>query len=499
MGVFDELKIAIVGAGFGGVALAIALKKAGIDSFTIFEKASEAGGVWRDNAYPGAACDVPSRFYSYSFEQDYPWSQSFAPQAEIFAYLKHCIAKYKIDRHIRYDTEIAAAVFDPAARRWNFTTADGRRFNAHVFVSATGLFSRPVIPDIPGAASFLGQQFHSARWNHDLSLDGKVVAVIGTGASAIQFVPAIAPRVKQLHLFQRTPHYVMPRPEPKNAPPDGPDRKQNAFLRRFERLRIFLRFERAGRRRNSDRLTRKAELVFRKFLEHQIADAELRRKLTPNYRLGCKRLLFSNDWFATLMRPNVAVVDTPIEAIVPEGIRTADGETRAADVIIYGTGFSPTAYLAPMKIVGLEGRDLRETWRDGAEAHLGIAVAGFPNLFMLYGPNTNVAGSIIYMLECQADFIVHAVEALRRGDIAYINVREAAQRRFNEQVQRRLNATVIAQSNCHSYFRDPSGRITTQWPGSMFGYRLRTRRLRRADFEFVSAPVAPAELPLAAE
>ena len=341
MGVFDALKIAIVGGGFGGVALAIALKKAGIDTFTIYEKESDAGGVWRDNSYPGAACDVPSRFYSYSFEQDYPWSRRFAPQAEILAYLKHCIEKYRIDRHIRYDTEIAGATFDPSIGCWKFTTADGRQFDAHVFVSATGLFSRPVIPEIPGADTFAGRQFHSARWDHDLSLDGKTVAVIGSGASAIQFVPAIAPVVKQLHLFQRTPHYVLPRPDAQPAAGDRPWHERNALLRRLDRLGLFFSFERAGQRRRSDWLTRRGERNFLKFLESQITDPELRKKLTPSYHLGCKRVLFSSDWYPALARPNVAVIDTPIEAIVPEGIRTQDGQVRSADVIIYGTGFSP--------------------------------------------------------------------------------------------------------------------------------------------------------------
>jgi len=479
--------IVIVGAGFGGIGLAIALRKAGIRSFTILERAGEVGGVWRENRYPGAACDVASRMYSYSFECDWPWTRKFAPQPEILAYLKHCVAKYDLEPHIRFDTEVAGARFDEASARWRIALAGGEQVEADVFVSAVGLFNRPRYPDIPGRESFAGVQFHSARWNHDYPLDGKTVAVIGTGASAIQFVPAIAPRVGKLHVFYRSPQYVFPRGA---APlPEHPTWWQrHPLAHRLERMRIFASFESRGRQRGSPRMTAEGEARFRAILEAKVRDPELRRKLTPSYPLGCKRTLFSDDWFDALQRPNVEVTDTAVAEILPAGVRTRDGAVRPVDAIVYGTGFTPTDYLTPMHITGLAGRDLNAAWRGGAEAYLGMTVAGFPNFFMMYGPNTNVVGSIVFMLESQARYIVDGVRTLARRGAGTMTVLEAAQRRFNDEIQRRIAATVMVQDTCHSYFRDPTGKVTTNWPGWMTEYRLRTRRVRPADYAFAAAP-----------
>jgi cation diffusion facilitator CzcD-associated flavoprotein CzcO len=480
--------IAIAGAGFGGIALAVYLKRAGIESFTLHERAADVGGVWRDNAYPGAACDVPSLLYSFSFAQDHPWSASYAPQAEILGYLRRCVDRFGLAPHIRFGSEIAAATFDERAGRWRLETGTGETIEADIFVSAVGLFNRPALPDIPGRGDFAGVQFHSARWPAGCDLAGKRVAVIGTGASAIQIVPAIAPSVARLHVFQRSPHHVLPRADPGLV---GAGSRRQALARRLRRLRIFLQFESAVRRRGSPRLTRKGEAAFRSHLAAQIGDPALRARLTPAFPLGCKRVLQSNDWYAALQKPNVELVDAPIAAIGPDFIRTRDGATRAVDVIIYGTGFTTTDYLAPMHIAGRGGRDLNDAWRDGAEAYLGIAVSGFPNFFMLYGPNTNAVGSIIHMLESQARYIVRCIAALGRRGASWMEVRAAAQRDYSAAIQRRLGATVLVHPTCRSYFRTASGRVTTQWPGFMTEYRRRTRRVRLGDYSFGGAAGAP--------
>ena len=474
-------EIAIIGSGFGGIGLAIRLKKAGIDDFTIYERNHEIGGVWRDNTYPGAACDVPSRMYSYSFEADYPWSDRYGGQPEILAYLRHCVEKYGIGPHIRFGREIREAMFDETVSLWHLETAEGAVIDARICVSAVGLFNQIRMPDIPGMELFEGPQFHSARWDHECDLDGRTVAVIGTGASAIQFVPAIAPRAGRLLVYQRSPQYVMPR--------DGrPVEQRGGVLKtlthRLDRFNIYREAEIRTRRRASPKMTAEGQAAFLSRLEREVPDPDLRRKLTPSYPLGCKRVLQSNDWYPALQRPNVELIDEAVTEISADGVHTGDGTIRQADVIVYGTGFTPTRFLTPMQVTGLCGADLNAAWRDGAEAYLGMTVSGFPNFFMMYGPNTNIAGSIVFMLESQARYIVSAVRCLRRGGARRMTVREDVQRRFNERVQERLGRTVLVADTCHSYFQDPSGKVTTQWPGFMLEYRHRTRRLRRADYDF---------------
>ncbi len=471
--------IAIAGAGFGGIGLAIALKKAGFHDFTIHERAAAVGGVWRDNHYPGAACDVPSRLYSYSFEPEYGWSTAYGRGPEIRAYIDRCVAKYGIGPHIRFNSEIATAAFDEGARKWRLETVSGETIEADMFVSAVGLFNKPKLPDIPGRERFAGPSFHSAWWNHDVELAGKTVAVIGTGASAVQFVPAIAPRVARLHLYQRTPQYVMPKIVRDDASVADGSRLAHAY----QRLRLFMTFEKAGRRRGSDKLVAQSQQAFLNHLAAKVADPELRAKLTPAYRWGCKRVLQSNDWYDALVRDNVEVVTAPIAAIDAAGVRTADGTLRPADVVIYGTGFTPTDYLTPMRVTGAGGRTLSEAWRGGAEAYLGLTVSGFPNFFMMYGPNTNTVTSIIFMLENQARYIVSAARRLaRRGGT--MDLRPEVLRRFNDDVQARLNRTVLVDADCASYFRTETGKVTTNWPGWLTEYWYRTRRVRARDYEF---------------
>lgn len=474
--------IAIIGCGFGGIGLGVALKKAGFDDFTIYERASGPGGVWRDNHYPGAACDVPSQLYSYSFEQDYAWSGRYGRQGEILAYLQHCIEKYRLGPHVKFDTAIAGAAFDEAAALWRIETEAGERIEAHILVSAVGLFNQPAWPEIPGRERFNGPQFHSAEWDETADLEGKRVAVIGTGASAIQFVPEVAKRAGALHVFQKSAQYVFPKAE--GSPGAGP-LADSWLARRLRRFRVFLQFEGITRRRRSEKLRKAGEAAFAAHLESAVEDPALRATLTPDYLLGCKRVLISNDWYPALQRPNVTLHDRPVEAILPTGLRMAGGEALDLDAIIYGTGFATTEYLAPMTIRGRGGRDLNEAWRAGAEAYLGITVAGFPNFFMLYGPNTNSSGSIVFMLESQARYIVNSLKAMARRRARKMEVREARQHAFNDEVQARIGATVLVHDGCHSYFQTASGKVVTQWPGFMFAYRRRTRRVAAGDYEFV--------------
>ncbi len=477
-------RVAIVGAGFGGLGLGIQLKKAGIDSFTILEKADRVGGVWRDNSYPGLTCDVPSHLYSFSFEPNHAWSRRFPRRDEILEYLEGCARKHGIDEHLRLATEVVSAEFDPERGVWHIATADGERIDAEVLVTATGQLSRPVEPDIPGLDRFEGTRFHSGRWDHDFDLEGKRVAVIGTGASAIQFVPEIAPRVKQLHLFQRSAPWVVKKPDRPYGKRERALYRRAPWIQALSRLRVHLFYEfliLAFTRMQW--LQRPFERGYERRVRKEIPDPELRERLIPDYPLGCKRVLLSNDWLHTLARPNVEVVTAPIREIEPNGVATEDGETREVDAIILATGFATTDFLAPMTVTGLGGRDLNDAWREGAEAYLGLAVAGFPNMFMLYGPNTNLgAGSIIYMLESQIGYVVDAVRELRRNGARYLDVRDDVQGGFNREIQERLSGTVWM-AGCSSWYVTESGKVTNNWPGITSEYRRRTRHVKLADYE----------------
>ncbi len=479
-------RIVIVGCGFGGICLAIKLRAAGLRHFTILERARGIGGVWRDNAYPGAACDVPSRLYSFSFEQTFDWSHRYGRQAEILAYLRHCVDKYALCEHIRFGVEVTGARFSAdGGRCWQVDTAGGERFDADILVSAAGLFNRPRLPDIPGIDRFAGDHFHSAVWRHDCPLQHRTVAVIGTGASAIQFVPEIARQAKRLDVYQSSCQYVFPKRDPEKSTTVFPHSFAQKLSARLERLREFLEFEIGIPRRRSELLTRRGERRFHKHLNKSVADPGLREKLTPSFRLGCKRVLISNDWYPALQRPNVSLVDTPIERITGDGVQTRDGALRPAEVIVFSTGFTPSDFLAPMTLTGLDGRKIDDAWRRaGAEAYLGVTLQGFPNFFMLYGPNTNVAGSVIFMLECQANYIVACISALRRSGARLMQVRESAQARHNRRVQRRMHATLLVDPGCNSYYKNAAGKVVTQWPGFMSTYKRKTARVRRGDYRF---------------
>ncbi len=478
--------VCIIGAGFGGLGLGIRLRQAGHDSFTIVEKADRVGGVWRDNSYPGLTCDVPSHLYSFSFEPKHDWSRRYPARDEILAYLEGCAEKYGLGSHLRLGTEVERADFDEAAGVWRVLTTAGEEIVADVLVSATGQLSRPQTPSIPGLEDFEGDVFHSGRWNHDVPIEGRDVAVIGAGASAVQFVPEVAPLASRMTLFQRSPNYVVPKPDRPYRPRERELFRRLPQIQSLSRAWAFLKFEYAIL--VFTRLTpirRLYEMDYRRRLKKEVPDAALREKLIPDYPAGCKRVLISNDWLPALSRPNVSVVTEPIREISRGGVVTEDGAEHGADVLVLGTGFAANDFLAPMAIRGVAGRDLNEAWRDGAEAHLGLTVSGFPNMFILYGPNTNLgAGSIVFMLESQIAYVLESVRALERTGASWIDVRPEVQSAFNAEIQDALEDSVWT-AGCTSWYRTESGKVTNNWPLLQLEYRRRTRRPDLAEFEVV--------------
>ena len=477
--------VAVIGAGFAGLGMAIRLKQRGYP-VAVFEKAAELGGVWRDNTYPGAACDVPSHLYSYSFEPEPHWSRRFGTQPEILAYLQRCARKHGVREHIRFGTGIAAADFDESTGTWTLTTDGGATHTADVVVSACGQLRIPSLPNLPGQDEFTGPSFHTARWDHSVDLTGKRVGVIGTGATAIQVVPSIVDHVGELTLFQRSPPYLIPRSDEPYSARTRQVFERFPLLQRLNRLRQFLLFEaRVVGFGYVPKLLRLYEAAFRRRLRKEVADPATRAALDPDYRMGCKRILLSSDYYPAIQRPNLKLVTDPADTVVADGVRTADGTTHELDALVYATGFRAHDFLTPMRVTGRGGRDLDEQWRNGAEAHLGISVSGFPNFFLLYGPNTNLGhNSIIYMIEQQLRYVLDAVDTLHRDQLRYLDVRPEVQRGFIEHVQRRTAASIFG-TGCDSWYLTAEGRNTNNWPSSVLTYRKRTSGLDPREYERV--------------
>lgn len=494
MGISDSLPtpgIAIIGTGFGGLGMAHYLKRAGIHDFTIFEKAQDVGGVWRDNDYPGAACDVASHLYSFAFEPHYPWSRRYGPQREIHAYLGHVADKYDIRRHVRFGKEVASATFDESRGLWTLRFTDGSTHEAQVVISAVGQLNRPQIPSVKGLESFRGRCFHSARWEHDYDFTGKRVAVIGTGPSAVQFVPWLAKQAAKLHVFQRSPSWTLPKFDGGYSAIERWLLTNLPLLHTLDRWRIYWWYEfLSGALQNGSLVGRLSRpllyFVARALLKKQVKDPALRAKLTPDTPLGCKRILLSNEWLPALAQPNVELLTERVAEVTEHGIRAADGTLREIDALIFGTGFAATQFLAPMEFRGVNGASLRAKWQDGAQGYLGVAVSGFPNLFMLYGPNSNLgAGSIIFMLERQQRYLTKLIAEMRRQKLASIDVAPEAQDAFNAEVAARSGNLAYA-GGCTSWYL-VNGRNTNNWVGYMSEYGLRLRRPLLAHFRLRAA------------
>jgi len=443
------------GAGPGGICMAIKLLEAGIDAFTIFERSPSIGGTWFHNTYPGCACDVPSALYSYSFEIKRDWSRPYATQPEILEYFEHCVEKYGLAPHICLNTGIESAHWDDERAVWHLVTEPGDEHDIDVLVSAIGMFNGLHWPSIPGVDAFTGSLFHSARWRNDHDLTGERVAVIGSAASAVQFVPEIAPKVAQLHVFQRTPNWVMPKD-------DVPYTAEE-----IERIDGAITFSDPQMVAVSQAMAANSMLV--------VEDPDVRAKLTPDFPHGCKRPLTSNDWYPTFNRPNVELVTDAIDRITADGVVTADGVCREVDTIIIATGFETTKYLSAIEVTGRGGRSLTNDWRDGAHAYLGVTTAGYPNLFMLYGPNTN-NGSILYMIEHQVGYAMRHLERMRSEELTSIDVRPDVVGAYNAALQHDLDGVEVWQAGCNGYYRGPNGTIVTQWPHSMTEYEVRTTK-----------------------
>ena len=480
--------VTIIGAGFGGIGMAVGLMRAGLDDVTILERADQVGGVWAANRYPGAACDIPASLYSFSFAPKTDWSRRYPPQPEIRAYLQDVAERFGVLPRIRFGIEVTAARFDDARGRWVLDLADGGTLETDVLVTACGQLSRPAVPPLPGLEDFAGTAFHSATWRHDHDLTGRRVAVVGTGASAIQFVPHVVAQAAHTTVFQLDAPHVIPKPDrPYGSSLRAAFRRVPGLLR-LNRAATYLQYEvRAVGFTRWQGLMRLIDGTARRHLRRQVPDPVLREALAPQGAPGCKRILLSNDYYPAMTAPAASLVRSPIARVLPDGVLTSDDVHHTVDTIIWGTGFQATDFLTPMAVTGPGGRDLRAAWRDGAEAYLGISVAGFPNLFLLYGPNTNLGhNSIVYMLESQIRYVVQAVRRLAAGGPATLDVRPEVQRRYNDWVQERIHATVWDRG-CTSWYRTASGKNTTNWPDFTFAYRARTRRFDPS--VYVRAPV----------
>ncbi|HME21591.1 MAG TPA: alpha/beta hydrolase fold domain-containing protein [Acetobacteraceae bacterium] len=482
----------IIGSGFGGIGMGAALKRQGVTDFVILEKAQDVGGCWRQNTYPGAACDVPSHLYSFSFEPNPDWSHAFARQKEIHAYLKNCARKFGLLPHVRFGSEVSEAVFDETDAMWVVTLTDGSVLRARTVVAATGQLSRPVYPRLPGIETFEGKAFHSAHWDHEYELAGKRVAVVGTGASAIQFVPPVAETAAQLKVFQRSAPYIIPRPDHPYPAWRRALFRALPWTMKLERAKIYVHYE--SRAIAFTRLHSLMKLAigrpFRRMLTRQVADPALREKLTPDYQIGCKRILISNDYLPALARPNVEVVTDGIAKVTSNGIETTDGRHHEVDAIIYGTGFAATEFLSPMRVVGRNGTELNETWARHPYAYLGMSVPGFPNFFLLYGPNTNLGhNSIVYMLESQIEHVMRCWHRMGSLGAPTVESRPAACERYNRKMQRRLKDTVW--NGCRSWYVDASGHNSTNWPDFTFVYRWLTRHSSLDAYSFASNAPQP--------
>jgi cation diffusion facilitator CzcD-associated flavoprotein CzcO len=494
-------RIGILGAGFGGLGVAIRLKQAGIEDFTIWERDAEVGGTWWANTYPGCQCDIPSHLYSFSFAPNSEWTRTYPLQPELRTYLRGVTARYELRQHINLDCEVTAAEWDEAEGVWRVETARGP-FTVNLLFAAPGFLSEPSIPPLPGLESFAGTMFHTARWNHEHDLTGRRVAVIGTGASAVQVVPRIQPIVEHLDVYQRTPPWVMPH---RDRPITEWERRA---YRRFPALQRAVRAAVYWSREMlvpgfayNPRFLGFAERMGRRHLAKQVADPELREKLTPAYSLGCKRVIPSNEWYPAITQPNVSVVTEGIAEVRPEGIVSSDGTLHEVDTIVLGTGFHVTDARFARIIRGRDGELMSDVWNGSPQAYRGTAVTGFPNLFMLTGPNTGLGhNSLVFMIEAQLDYLMDALRAMEQRGATRVEVRRAMQESYNAELQSRMGRTVWNSGGCSSWYIDANGRNTTIWPDFTWRFRQQTRQFDTAAYE-LSAPAqsrAAAATPVAA-
>ena len=491
-----KVEVVIVGAGFGGLCMAIKLQEAGIKDYVILEKADEVGGTWRDNTYPGCACDVQSHMYSYSFEGKPDWSKRYAPWHEIQQYILDTTEKHQLRPHIDFNQEVIGAEFDDKRARWTITTERGDKFDCKYWVLASGPLHVPQYPDIKGLDTFKGKVFHSARWDHSYDLKGKRVASIGTGGSAIQYCPEIAPDVEQLHVFQRSPAWVIPRDERSYLGVEKALFKRFPALRKLHRARLYWTNESRVWPIFNPTVARSLQQFAKLFIRLQVKDRKIARQLTPDYTIGCKRVLISNKWYPMFNRDNVELVTNGIQEVRENTIVTRDGQTREVDCIILGTGFQvdPRLYMKGFTLTGLPGHELGKDWAGGVEGYMGTLVSGYPNMFQLVGPNAGLGhNSIIFMIEAQVDYILKCMENTRLRYADYLDVKPEAQAAFNQEMAKGLENTVWT-TGCTSWYQQSDGKNFAVWPFSTWKFWLKTRRVREADFNFgIGTGVRPDE------
>jgi cation diffusion facilitator CzcD-associated flavoprotein CzcO len=486
-------KIAVVGGGFGGVGAVVMLKQAGFNDVTVFERGDRVGGVWHHNTYPGAACDVPSHLYEFSFAPNPAWSRRYAPQAEIQDYLEGLVRRCGVEDRVRLGTEVESARWDETRGKWTLQTSAGEH-EADVLLTACGQLSVPKVPPLRGLTDFAGPAFHTAQWRHDVPLEGKRVALIGTGCSAIQVGPAIAPGVSQLDIYQRSPGWTFPRMDFAYSERTKRVLARYPALQRVDRKANFA-FHELG----AAAMTGKSWLLpaFRAIgrwqINKTIKDPALRAAVTPVDEIGCKRVMLTDDWYPTLTRPNVELVTERIESIAPEGVRTADGVLRPADVLVLATGFATHGFVTPMEIFGAEGVSLAQTWNGLPRAYLGLTVPGFPNMFLIYGPNTNGGtGSVIFTIEAGMQHVIAALRAMQRQRAQRIELRSEALERFDRELRAALGNTVW-HTGCTSWYLDENGHDPNQWPWLWSTYRRRTAQLAPDAYDFTTPTRSPAQ------
>ena len=492
-----SVDVLIVGAGFSGIGMGIKLLEAGMKNFLVIEKSDDLGGTWYENRYPGCACDVPAHLYSFSFERNPGWTRMFAGQQEIWQYLKSCVQRYGLAPYICFNTRFREAAWNESAGRWRITASGNSRDNltirARVLISGMGALHVPHYPEIPGVERFSGPSFHSATWRSDVDLSGKTVAVIGTGASAIQFIPHVAPRVGKLYIFQRTPPWIVPRLD------FGISEKWRERFRRVPTLTwairqlLFFSLEWRVLSFLGDRLVREYfQRIAHRHLERSVSEPKLRAALTPRYQIGCKRILLSDDFYPTFKRRNVELVTDRIAEVRERSVVTQDGVERPVDVLIYGTGFHVTDQFIGMKLFGRGGIEIHDAWRKRMSAYLGVTVSGFPNFFMLLGPNTGLGhNSVVLMIEAQVGYVMKCLKLMRQRNISAMEVRAESQQHFVANLHDHMARTVWQSGGCRSWYQDTrTGENTTLWPGSVIQYFRAMRSVSTSEYDLRSAPPA---------
>lgn len=475
----------IIGSGFGGICMAIRLKQQGFHNFIIVERNDEIGGTWYDNVYPGAACDVQSHLYCYSFEPNPNWSRMFGPQQEIFGYMKHCVAKYDLQKHIQFGENIISTSYNEQEKVWETKSENGNTYRSKFLISCSGGLSQPAYPDIKGLKTFKGDLFHSAKWKKSFDLKNKKVAIIGTGASAIQIIPAIVNEVEQLDVYQRTPAWVIPKPD---RPMKGIEKwlfQKIPFTQTLFRTWLYWVHELMAIAFVKDtRLMKLLRKLATRYIKKIVKDVALQQKLIPNYLIGCKRILLSNEYYQALIKKNVEVVVDGIAEVNERGILTKDGVQRNIDAIVLATGFQAAEAANAFSVQGKNGKYLNEVWQDGAEAYLGTSVAGFPNFFFVVGPNTGLGhSSMILMIEAQVQYILDGLQYLQKNKLYTADVKAEIQKKYNQDIQEKLSKTVWQNGGCKSWYQTKDGKNVTLWPGFTFTFMNKTRHFEPSKYE----------------